>query len=112
MVLQTSEPPRNMCPPLSPVAKKCVKKSCSNLNISLPYMMTVAKTDTIVTTCGRELDLSDAELVVERSNSLFSYHIHKLLTGEYVIAEKFYANPFNNRYILLNDEQIEQLKNL
>ena len=33
-------------------------------------------------------------------------------TGEYVIAEKFYANPFNNRYILLNDEQIEMLKHL
>ncbi|QCR23278.1 hypothetical protein C1N53_13645 [Pontibacter sp. SGAir0037] len=66
----------------------------------------------ITTTCGRQLDLSNTELVIERSNSLFSYNIHKLTTGEYVIAEKFYANPFNNRYILLNDDQIEMLKNL
>ena len=68
--------------------------------------------DLITTTCGRQLDLSHTELVIERSNSLFSYNIHKLNSGEYVIAEKFYANPFNNRYILLNDEQIEMLKNL
>lgn len=68
--------------------------------------------DMITTTCGRQLDLSRSELVIERSNSLFSYNIHKLDSGEYVIAEKFYANPFNNRYILLNDEQIEMLKNL
>ena len=68
--------------------------------------------DIITTTCGRQLDLSKSELVIERSNSLFSYNIHKLNTGEYIIAEKFFANPFNNRYILLNDEQIELLKNL
>ncbi|GAB3829102.1 hypothetical protein [Pontibacter rugosus] len=74
--------------------------------------MAVTNPDLIVTTCGRSLDLSDTELVIERSNSLFSYNIHKLKSGEYVIAEKFYANPFNNRYILLNDEQIELLKNL
>ncbi|WP_188502831.1 hypothetical protein [Pontibacter amylolyticus] len=73
--------------------------------------MTV-NSDIITTTCGRELDLSRTELVIERSNSLFSYNIHKMDTGEYVIAEKFYANPFNNRYILLNDEQIEMLKHL
>lgn len=73
--------------------------------------MTV-NTDMITTTCGRQLDLSHTELVIERSNSLFSYNIHKLNTGEYVIAEKFFANPFNNRYILLNDEQIEMLKHL
>ncbi|WP_128396991.1 hypothetical protein [Botryobacter ruber] len=66
----------------------------------------------VTTTCGRELDLSASELVLERSNSLFSYNILKLTSGEYVIAEKFFANPFNNRYILLNDDQIEQLKNL
>ncbi len=66
----------------------------------------------ITTTCGRQLDLSTTELVIERSNSLFSYNIHKLTTGEYIIAEKFYANPFNNRYILLNDDQIELLKHL
>ncbi|NDK57034.1 hypothetical protein [Pontibacter fetidus] len=66
----------------------------------------------ITTTCGRQLDLSTTERVIERSNSLFSYNIHKLKTGEYVIAEKFYANPFNNRYILLNDDQIELLKQL
>ncbi|MEJ8756027.1 hypothetical protein WG947_03400 [Pontibacter sp. H259] len=66
----------------------------------------------ITTTCGRQLDLSTTEIVIERSNSLFSYNIHKLKTGEYIIAEKFYANPFNNRYILLNDEQIELLRNL
>lgn len=74
-------------------------------------MMTL-QPEIITTTCGRQLDLSSAELVVERSNSLFSYNIHKLKTGEFIIAEKFYANPFNNRYILLNDEQIEMLKNL
>ncbi|GHA72317.1 hypothetical protein [Pontibacter akesuensis] len=74
--------------------------------------MTVTNPDLIVTTCGRALDLSNTELVIERSNSLFSYNIHKLKSGEYVIAEKFYANPFNNRYILLNDDQIELLKNL
>ncbi len=68
--------------------------------------------DMITTTCGKHFNLSDAELVIERSNSLFSYNIYKLRSGEYVIAEKFYANPFNNRYILLNDEQIEMLKNL
>ncbi|PRY13198.1 hypothetical protein CLV24_106113 [Pontibacter ummariensis] len=68
--------------------------------------------DIVVTTCGRELDLSNTELVLERSNSLFSYNIHKLKSGEYIIAEKFFANPFHNRYILLNDEQIEMLKNL
>ncbi|MBF8961950.1 hypothetical protein I0P70_01725 [Pontibacter sp. FD36] len=73
--------------------------------------MTVT-TDIITTTCGRELDLSRTELIIERSNSLFSYNIHKLNSGEYVIAEKFFANPFNNRYILLNDEQIEMLKHL
>ncbi|SIQ48915.1 hypothetical protein [Pontibacter lucknowensis] len=73
--------------------------------------MTV-NTDIITTTCGRELDLSRTELIIERSNSLFSYNIHKLNSGEYVIAEKFFANPFNNRYILLNDEQIEMLKHL
>ncbi|MDX5420186.1 MAG: hypothetical protein LPK09_13315 [Hymenobacteraceae bacterium] len=73
--------------------------------------MTV-NTDMITTTCGRQLDLNHTELVIERSNSLFSYNIHKLNTGEYVIAEKFFANPFNNRYILLNDEQIEMLKHL
>lgn len=74
-------------------------------------MMTL-HSNLITTTCGRQLDLSSAELVIERSNSLFSYNIHKLQTGEYIIAEKFFANPFNNRYILLNDEQIEMLKNL
>lgn len=68
--------------------------------------------DIVITTCGKELDLSDTELVIERSNPLFSYNIHKLKSGEYIIAEKFYANPFNNRYILLNDEQIEVLKNM
>jgi len=74
--------------------------------------MMMTNPDLIVTTCGRELDLSTTELVIERANSLFSYNIHKLKSGEYVIAEKFFANPFNNRYILLNDEQIEVLKNL
>jgi hypothetical protein len=74
-------------------------------------MMTI-NPEIVVTTCGRKLDLSNTERVIERSNSLFSYNIHKLKTGEYIIAEKFYANPFNNRYILLNDEQIELLKNL
>jgi hypothetical protein len=78
-------------------------------------IMTVTITsnpDLITTTCGKQFNLSDAELVIERSNSLFSYNIHKLRSGDYIIAEKFYANPFNNRYILLNDEQIEMLKNL
>ncbi|WP_276498123.1 hypothetical protein [Pontibacter litorisediminis] len=75
-------------------------------------LMNTINPDMITTTCGRELDLSTTELVIERSNSLFSYNIHKLKTGEYVIAEKFYANPFNNRYILLNDEQIDLLRNL
>ena len=70
------------------------------------------KPDVVTTTCGRQLDLSHSELVIERSNSLFSYNILKLQSGEYVIAEKFFANPFNNRYILLNDDQIELLKNL
>ena len=74
---------------------------------------TMTKNSAVVTTtCGRQLDLSASELVIERSNSLFSYNIMKLKSGEYVIAEKFYANPFNNRYILLNDDQIELLKNL
>ncbi|MBX0333087.1 hypothetical protein K3G39_07545 [Pontibacter sp. HSC-14F20] len=83
------------------------------LNLPIMYVsnMTV-NTDIITTTCGRELDLSRTELIIERSNSLFSYNIHKMDTGEYVIAEKFFANPFNNRYILLNDEQIEMLKHL
>lgn len=74
--------------------------------------MTSVNPDLVITTCGRELDLSTTELVIERANSLFSYNIHKLKSGEYVIVEKFYANPFNNRYILLNDEQIEVLKTL
>ncbi|WP_162425661.1 hypothetical protein [Pontibacter pudoricolor] len=73
---------------------------------------TTSNRELITTTCGRELDLNTTELVIERSNSLFSYNIHKLKSGEYVIAEKFYANPFNNRYILLNDDQIELLKHL
>ncbi|NEM98688.1 hypothetical protein GXP69_13360 [Pontibacter sp. BT327] len=73
---------------------------------------TTSNREMITTTCGRQLDLSTTELVIERSNSLFSYNIHKLKSGEYVIAEKFYANPFNNRYILLNDDQIEMLKHL
>ncbi|MBJ6118757.1 hypothetical protein JAO76_11165 [Pontibacter sp. BT310] len=73
---------------------------------------TTSNRELITTTCGRELDLNTTELVIERSNSLFSYNIHKLKSGEYVIAEKFYANPFNNRYILLNDDQIELLKQL
>ena len=64
----------------------------------------------ISTTCGRKFDLRKTEKVIEKSNSLFSYNIHKLNTGEYIIEEKFYASPYNNRYILLNDEQIEQLK--
>ncbi|MDQ4141215.1 MAG: hypothetical protein M3142_11910 [Bacteroidota bacterium] len=64
----------------------------------------------INTTCGKEFDLDSTEKIIEKSNSLFSYNIHKLKTGEYIIAEKFYANPYNNRYILLNDEQIEALK--
>ena len=75
-------------------------------------IMITTNQDIVVTTCGRKLDLSNTDLVIERSNSLFSYNIHKLKTGEYIIAEKFYANPFNNRYILLNDDQIEMLKNL
>lgn len=78
----------------------------------LLFIMITTNQDVVVTTCGRELNLSNTELVIERSNSLFSYNIHKLQTGEYIIAEKFYANPFNNRYILLNDDQIEMLKNL
>ena len=64
----------------------------------------------ISTTCGRKFDLRNTEKVIEKSNSLFSYNIHKLKSGEYIIAEKFYANPYNNRYILLTDEQIEALK--
>lgn len=64
----------------------------------------------ITTTCGKKFDLNETEKVIERSNSLFSYNIHKLKSGEYIIAEKFFANPFNNRYILLNDEQIDMLK--
>ena len=64
----------------------------------------------ISTTCGRKFDLRNTEKVIEKSNSLFSYNIHKLNTGEYIIEEKFYASPYNNRYILLTDEQIEQLK--
>ena len=64
----------------------------------------------ISTTCGRKFDLRNTEKVIEKSNSLFSYNIHKLKTGEYIIEEKFYSNPYNNRYILLNDVQIEQLK--
>lgn len=74
--------------------------------------VTTINPNVVTTTCGRKLDLSTTTLVLERSNSLFSYNIHKLETGEYVIVEKFYANPFNNRYILLNDEQIELLKHL
>lgn len=64
----------------------------------------------INTTCGKQFDLDNTEKVIEKSNSLFSYNIHKLNTGEYIIAEKFFANPYNNRYILLNDAQIEALK--
>jgi hypothetical protein len=64
----------------------------------------------INTTCGKQFDLDSTEKIIEKSNSLFSYNIHKLKTGEYIIAEKFFANPYNNRYILLNDEQIEALK--
>ena len=64
----------------------------------------------IHTTCGKKFDLDNTEKVIEKSNSLFSYNIHKLKTGEYIIVEKFYANPYNNRYILLNDAQIEALK--
>ncbi len=64
----------------------------------------------ISTTCGKKFDLRNTKKVIEKSNSLFSYNIHKLESGEYIIEEKFYANPYNNRYILLNDEQIEQLK--
>ena len=82
--------------------------------VSKPFyilqMMTTTNPDVVTTTCGRELDLSNTELVIERSNSLFSYNIHKLKTGEFIIEERFYSNPYNNRYILLNDEQIEQLK--
>ncbi|GEO07437.1 hypothetical protein AAE02nite_51010 [Adhaeribacter aerolatus] len=64
----------------------------------------------ISTTCGKKFDLRNTEKIIEKSNSLFSYNIHKLKSGEYIIAEKFYANPYNNRYILLTDEQIEALK--
>lgn len=64
----------------------------------------------ISTTCGRKFDLRKTKKVIEKSNSLFSYNIHKLESGEFIIEEKFYANPYNNRYILLTDEQIEQLK--
>ena len=64
----------------------------------------------ISTTCGKKFDLRNTEKVIEKSNSLFSYNIHKLKTGEYIIAEKFYTNPYNNRYILLTDEQIETLR--
>ena len=64
----------------------------------------------ISTTCGKKFDLRNTEKVIEKSNSLFSYNIHKLKTGEYIIAEKFFTNPYNNRYILLTDEQIEALK--
>ncbi len=64
----------------------------------------------INTTCGKQFDLDSTEKIIEKSNSLFSYNIHKLKTGEYIIAEKFFANPYNNRYILLTDEQIEQLR--
>jgi hypothetical protein len=88
----------------------CVKNSAKPIDMIVSTM--TINPDQITTTCGRQLDLSHSELVIERSNSLFSYNIHKLNSGEYVIAEKFYANPFNNRYILLNDEQIEMLKNL
>jgi len=64
----------------------------------------------INTTCGKKFDLRNTEKIIEKSNSLFSYNIHKLKSGEYIIAEKFFANPYNNRYILLTDEQIEALK--
>lgn len=64
----------------------------------------------VCTTSGKDFDLTTTEKVLERTNSLFSYIIHKLQTGEYVIEERFFANPFNNRYILLNDEEIERLK--
>jgi hypothetical protein len=64
----------------------------------------------VCTTSGKDFDLSSTEKVLERTNSLFSYNILKLQTGEYVIEERFFANPFNNRYILLNDEEIERLK--
>jgi hypothetical protein len=74
--------------------------------------MTFAAPDSylISTTCGKKFDLRNTEKVIEKSNSLFSYNIHKLKSGEYIIAEKFYASPYNNRYILLTDEQIEALK--
>lgn len=68
------------------------------------------KSHYISTTCGRKFDLDKSEKIIEKSNSLFSYNIHKLKTGEYLIEERFYASPYNNRYILLNDEQIEQLR--
>ncbi len=64
----------------------------------------------VCTTSGKDFDLSHTEKVLERTNSLFSYNILKLQTGEYVIEEKFFANPFNNRYILLSDDEIERLK--
>jgi hypothetical protein len=95
---------------VSPTASSSVKKELPYPFIIMPT--TTSNRELITTTCGRELDLNTTELVIERSNSLFSYNIHKLKSGEYVIAEKFYANPFNNRYILLNDDQIELLKQL
>jgi hypothetical protein len=64
----------------------------------------------ISTTCGKKFDLRNTEKIIEKSNSLFSYNIHQLKSGEFIIAEKFFANPYNNRYILLTDEQIEALK--
>lgn len=64
----------------------------------------------ISTTCGKQFDLDHTEKIIEKSNPLFSYNIHQLKTGEYIIAEKFYASPYNNRYILLNDAQIAALQ--
>jgi hypothetical protein len=64
----------------------------------------------VSTTCGRRFDLRHTQKVITKSNSLFSYNIHRLESGEYIIEEKFYASPYNNRYILLNDKQIEELK--
>lgn len=95
---------------MSPMPKACVKNPANPFDMIVSTM--TSNSNMITTTCGRQLDLSHTELVIERSNSLFSYNIHKLDSGEYVIAEKFFANPFNNRYILLNDEQIEMLKHL